>query len=81
MFHLPMYLSVHSMYRYVEAMRPEISDETKEMVEASAEEILDNPTLSKSDLTFDQMVEMVCVQWHKKRGPVDKSSTVNAPWK
>ena len=79
MFHLPMYLSVHSMYRYVEAMRPEISDETKEMVETSAEEILDNPALSTDDLTFDQKTRMICTRWFKEKGRF-KSNLDVAPW-
>jgi hypothetical protein len=76
-----MYLSVHRLYRHVEAMRPEISDEVQEMVETSAERLLDNPGLSIDDLTFEQMVRMICTDWYRQGGdfPGERSLT-NAPW-
>ena len=74
-----MYLSVLDPYRYVETMRPEISDETKEMVETSAESILDNPALSTDDLTFDQKTRMICTRWFKEQGKFEASLS-NAPW-
>jgi hypothetical protein len=60
-------------------MRPEISDETKEMVETSAEEILDNPALSTDDLTFDQKTRMICTRWFKEQGRFESNLDV-APW-
>jgi hypothetical protein len=78
---ITMYLSVHRLYRHVETMRPEISDEVQEMVETSAEELLDNPALSVDDLTFEQMVRMICIDRYEQAGdfPGVRSLT-NAPW-
>jgi hypothetical protein len=61
-------------------MRPEISDEVQEMVEDSSEYLLDNPALSTDDMTFEQKIKLVCVNWWQERGEFSNQSTRNAPW-
>jgi hypothetical protein len=61
-------------------MRPEISDEVKEMVETSADKLLDNPALSIDDLTFEQKIRLVCVGWWEETGEFGDRPMTNAPW-
>jgi len=76
-----MYLSVLDLYRYVETMRPEVSDETKKMVESATDICLDNPTLSASDLTFDQQIQLICENWHDSRDHyMSGMGRLSKPW-
>jgi len=76
-----MYLSVQVLYRHVETMRPEISDEIQEMVETSADHLVDDPALSASDLTFEQKIRLICVTWWKEAGDYHGHRKMNrAPW-
>jgi hypothetical protein len=61
-------------------MRPEISDEVQEMVEDSADHLLDNPALSTDEMTFEQKIRLVCVNWWQETGEYGKRSTGHAPW-
>jgi hypothetical protein len=76
-----MYLSVQNTYRSVEAMRPEVSDKTKKMVETSLDHISDNPAINSDDLNFDQQVQFVIEHWWKENQATSTRDVFNKrPW-